>query len=186
MAGWLGEFLNKVLPTTWMRLTAAMTATSTLGGLFLYEGLQKIGLKIEYLASTEVRLLLGVSALCIGLVALLSLSLVHIHEIKNAKPKKRERVHAPIPQLDEAARSILTLVGNKADKYTDEIAAELKLNSALTLHRLEQLQGCGLTDCSYSALGAHWRATTAGREYMAQHDLFVSPPPQPKQRSRFY
>ena len=63
------EILEKLILFYWPRKILEMTIPLFLAAPLLAEGLQKLGLRVELLEHTAVRLLLAVSVLCIGLIS---------------------------------------------------------------------------------------------------------------------
>ncbi|WP_374089862.1 hypothetical protein [Methylomicrobium lacus] len=66
----MSDVLEKLLPTTLSKMITGTTGSLTLSAPFLAEGLQKLGLTIEFLTKPEVRLLLAILVLSFGLFAL--------------------------------------------------------------------------------------------------------------------
>ena len=65
------DILEKVLPTKQSIWIAGITMTLAINAWLLQSWLQKIGIQIDLLSKIEIRLLLAVSVLCVGLFALL-------------------------------------------------------------------------------------------------------------------
>jgi hypothetical protein len=71
------DLLEKFLPTTLMKTLAMAILSLSLSVPFLGEGLQKVGLSIELLTKTEIRLILFLVVVCIGLMLLYALLVIH-------------------------------------------------------------------------------------------------------------
>lgn len=167
--------IEDFLPTKLQKWIWGTTVTLTLGVPFLSDGLQKLGLKIEWLEDTKIRLLLGAGAFSIGMFALNISLLVHLHALEKRPKSPVSRPVKPfIPKrLAPIDNEILKLLSiNTKPMLTRDIAHILQVLPALAEYHLTELDASGHVYEARTTMGeSRWKLQQIGRAHLVNAGL---------------
>ncbi|MBA3019390.1 MAG: hypothetical protein KJ550_10820 [Proteobacteria bacterium] len=177
------DVLKEILPTTWSRLLVVMTILLVPFAIFLHEWLKKLGLQFETIAKPEIRLLLGLSVLCVFQFSILIHLLVYItslnKKIAGGSGRSKETAVNIKKKLEKDRERILLAI-LKYPKVEDvEIAGILSIGTNIAAFHLEELRRSKFVKVA-RIMGSEWEGIQSrtewsidhlGRKYLVHHKL---------------
>lgn len=180
--------IEEFQPTRLSKWIAATTATLAPSAPFLHEGLQKLGWTVAVLAEPQVRLLLGLSVLSMGMVLLNLALLAHIRHLKQLQipaaspPPPAATATAPEParatvvpvipkRLDDTDIEILKLLAGVKFSPTSELTKSLGKKRALVEFHLVDLEKGRHIYSTHGSADSMWYIDQAGRRALVERGL---------------
>ncbi len=175
--------LNEILPTIWSRLFVGCAILLVPPAIYFNELLESFGLEYESLAKVEMRLIFGLSVLCIFLFLLSIHLLVHIARLKknqNAGISHSKKIAVNIKKKLEKEREQILLAVSKHPKITDTKLSELlSIEINVVAFHLEELKRIDYVKVLHK-MGSRvrglpskeeWSVKHLGRNYLIHHEL---------------